>query len=336
MWADARRGTGLSSLPSQVSSSWRCERSPRMVGGLVAAVMLAVVGLACAHPDTDDLHDLGLSVVAKRDLEFNQYVPGYRLRGEPSCEELREMWRLSKREARRATSTNQLPRTRSYNNYGRHRTFGPDSNGRSKSSIYGSIIPYPSPSQARPSPFENLRAILGSGNRQGKYDAVHRKLTAMRGPGRSSKGRYDELRRMMAAERQEPRPVALALRASPQEAHQPSPKSRREPPAMYPRTMAGSTHFSHQGFVGPLLPADSRLTAFTPWQPAASAPDMRSCGEVRRLHCRIDSDCACAGLYRCNKARCKVSTKQPVVEDSMGGWYSGPVEQQELGVWSLR
>ncbi|XP_042234437.1 uncharacterized protein LOC121874368, partial [Homarus americanus] len=243
-----------------------------MVGSVVAAAILALVGLACAHPDSDTLDavDVGIS---KRDLEFNQYVPGYRLRGEPSCEELREMWRLSKREARRATSTNQLPRTRSYN-YGRFRTFAPDPIARPSAPIYGSARHYQMGSPHKGS-FEVLRAMLGPGDRRGKYDTVHRKLKAARGPGRSSSGKYDELRRIMAVERQEPLPVALSLRAA-RETLQPAPKSRREPAVMSPRTMRGSTQFSQQGFVGPLLPADSRVSTFTQWQPPAPDPGMVS------------------------------------------------------------
>ncbi|XP_071521558.1 uncharacterized protein [Panulirus ornatus] len=309
-----------------------------MLGSLLAAAILALVGLACAHPDGDtiDAVDVGVS---KRDLEFNQYVPGYRMRGEPSCEELREMWRLSKREARRATSTNQLPRNRPYS-YGRLVAFAPDPNARPSTTVYGSKWHYPpakpaSSSSPHKDRFDDLRRMLSMGDRRGNYEKLQRKVAAMRGPGRSSKGKYDELRRIVALERQEPRPVALSLRA-PKETFQRSSKTRREPAAMSPRTMRGSTQFSQQGFVGPLLPADSRGSSFTPWQPPAPDPAMRSCSEVRRTYCRLDSDCTCGGLYRCSKGRCKVSAKKPVVEDSMGGWYNGAVEQEDLGVWNLR
>lgn len=244
-----------------------------MLASLVGAAVLALVGLACAHPDADTFDTVDVS---KRDLEFNQYVPGYRLRGEPSCEELREMWRLSKREARRATTTNQLPRNRPYT-YGRLVAFAPDPNARPTANVYGSTWHYP-PAKSAPSNspykdrFEDLRRMLGmAGDRRGNYDKLQQKVAAMRGPGRSSKGKYDELRRIVTLERQEPRPVALSLSA-PKEAFQRSSKTRREPAAMSPRTMRGSTHFSQQGFVGPLLPADSRGSSFTPWQPPAPDP----------------------------------------------------------------
>nr|XP_053655684.1 uncharacterized protein LOC128704602 [Cherax quadricarinatus] len=283
-----------------------------MVVSIVAAAMLALLGLTYAYPDSDalDTVEVGLS---KRDLEFNQYVPGYRLRGEPSCEALRAMWRQSKREARRATSTNQLPRTRSYN-YGRLSAFAPDPKARPNKHAYGHVLNYPVPQRA--SPFDTLRAILGPGDRRGMYEKVHRKLAAVRGPGRSSKGRYDELRRIMTVEQQEPRPLALSLRAA--QETQPSAKSRRDPAGLYPRALGGSTQFSQQGFMGPLLPADSRQPTFVQWQPSISHPDTRECAELRGKMCRSDSDCRCSGLYRCSKARCKVSSKLPVVEDSPG------------------
>lgn len=247
-----------------------------MVGSVVVAAILALVGLACAHPDSDTL-DAAVDVnVNKRDLEFNQYVPGYRLRGEPSCEELREMWRLSKREARRATSTNQLPRNQPV--YGRLIASFPD-NHRSSKYVYGS--PRYGPSGKKPSgppqkgSFDILKAILPSGDRRGKYEALYRMVASARGPNRSSKGKYDELRRKEARERMQPQPVALSLRAA-KDPFQPSPKPRREPPAISPRIMRGSTQFSQQAFTGPLLPADSRLTSFKPWQPPAPNPNMVS------------------------------------------------------------
>ncbi|XP_064122328.1 uncharacterized protein LOC135226573 isoform X3 [Macrobrachium nipponense] len=337
-----------------------------MLGLLLASCILGLAGLTCAQPPPIDTLDVlpeeGLDIsLSKRDLEFNQYVPGYRLRGEPSCEELRAMWRLSKREARRATSTNQLPRSRPYS-YGRLMAFAPDPSAGPKGPVYGRIWKYPQPKSSSSIPtkgaFEKLRTLIGPGDRRGSYDAL-RKMAVT-----STKGSYDKLQQMINRERQEQQqqqqqqhPVALALRAeenSFQDTSQPGRSSQSafrsgshsmrrsqalmEPSVeMSPRSMRGSMHFSQQGFVGPLLPADSRpQTSFSPWQPPAPDPGMRGCREVRGNYCREDGDCACAGLYRCNKARCKVSDKSPVVEDTNGGWFKGPLEEQDLGVWGSR
>ncbi|XP_050696665.1 uncharacterized protein LOC126985564 isoform X2 [Eriocheir sinensis] len=316
--------------------AWRAgsDRGPRMLGGLLAAALLALAGLACAHPDTDatDALDVGVS---KRDLEFNQYVPGYRRRGEPSCEELREMWRLSKREARRATTTNQLPRRTQHPTYGRLIPFAPEAKPYSMA-IYGTQRPYLPAKGHSPSPFDKVRSLLGPGDRRNRFNQLRRMVAATRGPNQSSKGSMDNLIRIMASEGPDPRPVALALRAT-KDVYPLGHKPRGEPPAMSPRSMrGGSVQYSQQGFVGPLLPADSRLPSFTPWQPAAPDPSLRSCEEVQWSFCRANSDCSCAGLYRCHKGRCKVSSKHPVVEDARGSWYAGPLEAKDLGVWSKR
>lgn len=245
-----------------------------MLGGLLAAALLALAGLACAHPDTDgtDALDVGVS---KRDLEFNQYVPGYRRRGEPSCEELREMWRLSKREARRATTTNQLPRRTQHTTYGRLIPFAPEAKPHSMA-IYGTPWDYPPAKGHMPSPYENLRTMLGSGDRRNKFNQLRRMVAAGRGPNQSSKGSMENLIRIMASERSDTRPVALALRAT-KDMYPLGPKPRREPPTMSPRSMrGGAMQYSEQGFVGPLLPADSRLPSFTPWQPPAPDPALVS------------------------------------------------------------
>lgn len=305
-----------------------------MLGSLLAAALLALAGLACAHPDTDvtDALDVGIS---KRDLEFNQYVPGYRRRGEPSCEELREMWRLSKREARRATTTNQLPRRTQHATYGRLIPFAPEAKPRSLA-IYGTPWDYPPANGHRKSPYDNLRTMLGPGDRRNKFNQLRMMVAAGRGPNQSSKGSMENLIRIMASERSDTRPVALALRTT-KDMYPLGSKPRREPPTMSPRSMrGGSMQYSEQGFVGPLLPADSRLPSYTPWQPPAPDPALRSCEEAHWSYCRINSDCACAGLYRCSKGRCKVSSKHPVVEDARGSWYAGPLEAKDLGVWSKR
>ncbi|XP_063589182.1 uncharacterized protein LOC134766270 [Penaeus indicus] len=311
-----------------------------MLGGLLAAAVLALAGLACAHPDGDAL-DVGVGV-SKRDLEFNQYVPGYRLRGEPSCEELRAMWRLSKREARRATSTNQLPRARPYT-YGRLIAFAPDPNAGPSAPVYGRIWKGRYPPFAKSSSsqvpvkgsFEKLKIMLmdSGGSPRGQFDTLRSMMAMERGPGVSSKGRLKELIGLSASERREQRPVALALRAV-EESYKPSVMSRREPPPpppvdMSPRTMRGSTHFSQQGFVGPLLPGDSRVSGGAPWQPPAPNPSLRACGDVTGSYCRVNSDCACEGLYRCNKGRCKATS---AVKDNLGWWSPEPLPSQDLGI----
>lgn len=74
---------------------------------LLLCVALVVALSAAAHADADP--DPGR--VEKRQLERSQFVPyGPYAPREPSCEQLRAMWKLSKRQHRNAMASNVVPR----------------------------------------------------------------------------------------------------------------------------------------------------------------------------------------------------------------------------------
>lgn len=364
----ATYGTDILELHSHLTSinvvcGWRvgCSDPPaRMLGWLVMALLVAMASSAVAQDtqdmlnasdyETQDDHlvehrlnkrdiasdydsliqdaDNELLDIGKRDLEFNQYVPGYRLRGEPSCEQLRTMWRMSKREARRATNTNQLPRSRPYV-YGRPRymAFAPSIQAQPPSKTYGVMSHYPKAQSSRTSVpqkgmFNKLQAMLGP--RKYSFTDVRTGLSSERGPYDSGPaGKFEEVKQIWNQERQAEaaaavRPVAQALRMD-----------------MAPRYSRGGIP-PEQGFVGALMPADQPRRPLTPWETPQPDPSRRSCREVRQTLCRVDGDCECNGIYRCNKGRCKATRKPPVVTDTMtdGAWFDGPLETSELGIWS--
>lgn len=244
-----------------------------MAALLVAGVFLTLAGLSQALPSeaelrlledlirsSDAVNAAGAdgSGVAKRDLEFNQYVPAYRLRGEPSCEELRAMWRLSKREARRATSTNQLPRSRPYS-YGRLIAFAPSPHQRPF--VYGEPRNFAhhhsfSPGVVKGS-FNRLQAMLGMGaGRPGSFQRVRNMVASQRLPGESPKGKLEELQRMVLGGKKakiqgEVGEVSPSLRSS--EVYQPV---RRTPTGSLAGPQQEGTDSNHdEGFIGPLLPS---------------------------------------------------------------------------------
>ncbi|CAL4067120.1 unnamed protein product [Meganyctiphanes norvegica] len=297
--------THLTSI--HVVCGWRaggCTDPPaRMLGWLVMALLVAMASSATVvhdthevllnAPDYDDTTDAAdnhlvdhrvkrdadydnlvidaddeLLDVSKRDLEFNQYVPGYRLRGEPSCEQLRTMWRMSKREARRATTTNQLPRSRPYV-YGRPRymAFAPSIQAQPAAPVYGSMLNYPKSASSgsavpQKDSFNKLRGMLGP--RKYSFTDVRTGLAGERGPYDSGPaGKLEEVKQILYRERQAEaaaalRPVAQALRMD-----------------MAPRYSRGGMA-PEQGFVGALMPADQPRPQLTPWQPPQPDPSRAS------------------------------------------------------------
>ncbi|RXG73118.1 hypothetical protein Avbf_01255 [Armadillidium vulgare] len=245
-------------------SAWRLpsdKEKPTMFWPISVVVFLALTGLTRALPPEseiellEDLIEQGdqLQTISKRDLEFNQYVPAYRLRGEPSCEELRAMWRLSKREARRATSTNSLPRSRPYS-YGRIFAFAP--NGHQRQFVYGEPRNFASHKSVSFSPikgsFDRLRGMLGMGvGRPGSFQKVRTLVASQRLPGESSKGKMEELRGIVLGnakstpqdEEESPTPLRSA------EIYQPV---RRTPSVRY--DLQSDASDSKEGFIGPLMP----------------------------------------------------------------------------------
>ena len=222
----------------------------------VALLMLALLGWssgASASPglisndDASALATAPLFQISKRDLEFNQYVPAYRLRGEPSCEELRAMWRLSKREARRATSTNHLPRTRAYR-YGRLRSFAPSSAYGSRAANYGTINyndghrhQYRLPQHGK---FNKLRAMMGGrASRPGLFGEMRDIINKERAPSETSRGKFDKLRGMVLKEYQneDEAPIVRTLRSGGGGS-----------------SSARGAQYQLRGFTGHLLPGDSR------------------------------------------------------------------------------
>merc|ERR1719259_1195997 len=113
-------------------------------------------------------------------MEFNSYVPAFRVRKQPTCEELRAMWRLSKREARRATSTNHLPRSRPI--YGRIRAFAPYRSFAPRIPSYGSMAfddrnrKFIAPPQK--GSFNKLRVLMGGRSRPGAMSELRQALDA--------------------------------------------------------------------------------------------------------------------------------------------------------------
>ena len=246
-----------------------------MAGLLALGVLLTLFGNSQAVPDQNyplledfdmDLEHMlssDLPQIKKRDLEFNQYVPAYRLRGEPSCEELRAMWRLSKREARRATSTNNLPRSRPYS-YGRLIAFAPSTRSRT----YAYAEPRNFASQKSPagfSPvkgsFNRLRAMLGVGaGRPGSYQKVEAMVGARRLPGETSKGKFNELRDMVVKNHLSKNSPENLMVGSPSvrssDVYQPV---RRTPSAARFQIEQRQSQSPSEGFVGPLLAANPAI-----------------------------------------------------------------------------
>ena len=223
--------------------------------------------------DVIDSGDDVISPISKRDLEFNQYVPSYRLRGEPTCDELRAMWRLSKREARRATTTNELPRSRPYS-YGRMIQFAHQAPS-SRSSIFGSMHFWPSKQHypATEGSFTKLRAMLGPGaGPPGSYSRVR---DLLRQETSNSRGKYGELRKMRNKERQqealqnphEIKPVSQSLQID--DTIDPSLGDHRQSTVYYSGSRRlGTSSYPAGGFVGDLLPANNPRPAIsTAWQP---------------------------------------------------------------------
>lgn len=224
---------------------------------LLASLHLAV-GTASHILDDSESYHVAPYQLSKRDLEFNSYVPAYRLRGEPSCEELRTMWRLSKREARRATSTNQLPRTRPYR-YGRLRAFAPSAAYGLRAHSFGAMKyderhrhQYRMPHAGA---FKKLRALIG-GRRRGAFNDLRDEVGKERAtnPEDTPQGQYDKLRGMLLNEKDEetsPQPLALSLRARDDGGRI---STRRDP-----RVPLRSRYY-REGFTGRLYPGDPKMS----------------------------------------------------------------------------
>ena len=225
---------------------------------MAGALLLALAILGWSREASAQLIDSELEgssssfQVHKRDLEFNQYVPAYRLRGEPSCEELRAMWRLSKREARRATSTNQLPRSRVFR-YGRLRTFAPVNAYGSRTPSFGTLNYESGHRQHYRLPqkgaFSRLRTMMGGTSRPGAFGELRDTLAKERGSSETPRGSYDKVRGMILKEiaETEEQPVVRTLRDGDQFG-----VTRRRDPSVPVR----SAQYQMRGFVDRLLPGD--------------------------------------------------------------------------------
>ena len=211
--------------------------------------------------------------MSKRDLEFNQYVPAFRLRGEPSCEELRAMWRYSKREARRATSTNQIPRTRPYR-YGRLRPFAPYG---PRNHIYGTMVLDNRHLQNYRDPFykgafNKLRAMVGP-RRTGAFNDLRKLVGSERKEGETSTGQLKNLLNMRLKE------VAAEENVRDNGVEQPSVSRRRDPTLpIHPFT------FQKEGFTETLLPGNPKLAYY---QQQLSEPDKSFSDSVSKMKTKL-------------------------------------------------
>ncbi|KAF2354607.1 hypothetical protein FHG87_014639 [Trinorchestia longiramus] len=309
---------------------------------LLLACLGLVRGSKGQQQDHQDLlmNDVLLFSVTKRDLEFNQYVPAYRLRGEPSCEELRTMWRLSKREARRATSTNQLPRALPYR-YGRLRAFAPPSGYGLRAHGFGAMKfddrhrhGYRLPQTGA---FNKLRSLIGT-RRHGAFselrDAVGKERTSA--PEDNPRGQYDNLRGMLLKEYEEEQqtqtPVALSLRTRDNGARISSRRDSAVP--------IRDQRYQGEGFLHRLLPGNPKLGSdlsnqllWTSSHDTISYNE-RDCSKVHMTDCHSDSECTCDGQFLCSNFRCVVIPQG--VPDQFGIWYYEALPSSTLQRWSAQ
>jgi len=225
----------------------------RMVAWLLLLALFGGWTMADASQDALEDYQEPAYHLSKRDLEFNQYVPAYRLRGEPSCEELRAMWRYSKREARRATSTNQLPRTRPYR-YGRLRPFAAVGSYGPRVPVYGTVTYdnrkhhlYRPPSH---NALSRLRAMIGP-RRHGAFSELRSTLNKEREKGESPAGQYNNLRGMLLKEIQDEKQTLQNTRDG-------GTISQRRDPTM----PLIPSQDRREGFTGALLPGNPKLAYY--------------------------------------------------------------------------